>query len=150
MGARRLGTILVAAMLWAGPAGAQSTGTGTSGEIRRARPASRGGSFRVRDTGTSGTGSTGSGGTPSQTGGTTGSAGGVTFDPAAQAAARLFGVYRVPGAPPLDASGVYRVDTGSSAPPAGSGGGSPASTGSATSTSTSGSTTTGGAPTSTP
>ncbi len=138
MGARRLGTMLVAAMLWTGAARAQSTGTGTN----------------PGGTGTSGTGSTGTGSTGSgsaQQGGATGSAGGVTFDPAAQAAARLFGVYRVPGAPPLDSSGVYRVDTGSSAPPAGSGGGSAGSTtGSATSTSTTTSTTTGSVPTTTP
>ena len=135
MGARRLGTILVAAMLWTGAARAQSTGTGTN-------PGGTGSS-------STGTGSTGSG--SAQQGGATGSAGGVTFDPAAQAAARLFGVYRVPGAPPLDSSGVYRVDLGSSAPPAGSGGGSAGSTtSSATSTSTTTSTTTGSVPTTTP
>jgi hypothetical protein len=137
MGARRLGTMLVAAMLWAGAAEAQSTGTG-------ANPGGTGST-----SGTGSTGSTGSG--SSQQGGATGSAGGVTFDPAAQAAARLFGVYRVPGAPPLDPSGVYRVDTGSSAPPAGSGGGG-GSTGSSTSTSatTTTTTTTGAVPTTTP
>jgi hypothetical protein len=138
MGARRLGTILVAAMLWTGAARAQSTGTGTN-------PGGTGSS----GTGSTGTGSTGSG--SAQQGGATGSAGGVTFDPAAQAAARLFGVYRVPGAPPLDSSGVYRVDLGSSAPPAGSGGGGAGSTtGSATSTSATTSTTTGSVPTSAP
>jgi hypothetical protein len=137
MGARRLGTMLVAAMLWAGAAEAQSTGTG-------ANPGGTGST-----SGTGSTGSTGSG--SSQQGGATGSAGGVTFDPAAQAAARLFGIYRVPGAAPLDTSGVYRVDTGSSAPAAGSGGGTTGTGGtSTTNTSTSGSTTTGGAPTSTP
>ena len=74
MGARTLGTMLISAMLWTGAARAQSTGTGTN-------PGSMG-------TGSSsGTGSTGSG--SSQQGGATGTAGGVTFDPAAQAAARL-------------------------------------------------------------
>jgi hypothetical protein len=122
MGARRLGTMLVAAMLWAGAARAQSTGTGFN-----------------TGSGSTGSGSnTGSAGS-SQQGGSTGSAGGVTFDPAAQAAARLFGVYRVPGAAPLDTTGVYRVDTGSSGAAAGSGGGG--ATGS-TSTSTSATTNT--------
>jgi hypothetical protein len=73
--------------------------------------------------------------------------GAPTYDPLAQAAARLFGTYRVPGAAPLDASGVYRVDTGSAAAAATaapSTGSTAASTGSGAST-TSASTTSGGA-----
>jgi hypothetical protein len=121
-------------MMWTGAARAQSTGTGTN--------------LGSGGTGSSsGTGSTGSAGS-SQQGGATGSAGGVTFDPAAQAAARLFGIYRVPGAAPLDSSGVYRVDTGSSPPAAGSGGGTTGSTGSTATTNTSTSVSTAAAPTS--
>ena len=131
MGARTVGTWIVGAMLLAGSARAQAPGT----------PGGTG-------TGTSGTGS-GSSGT-STTGGATGSGGGITFDPLAAAAARLFGSYRVPGAAPLDTSGVYRVDTGSSPPAAGSGSSSAGSAGGSTATTnttTSGSTTTGGAST---
>ena len=54
------------------------------------------------------------------------------FDPAAQAAARLFGTYRAPGSPPLDPTGTYRVP------------GPDTSGSSATSASTTTSTTTGG------
>lgn len=125
MTARKLGPLVVVMLLWAGSARAQAVGTPGAGG----------------STGTSGTGSAGSGG--STTSGTLGSAGGVTFDPLAAAAARLFGSYRVPGSAPVDTSGVYRVDTGSSPPAAGSGGSA------TTNTSTSGSTTTGGAPTAT-
>lgn len=127
MTARTMGTLLVGAMLWAGAARAQAPGTPGSGN----------------NTGTAGTGSTATG---TATGGAPGTSGGVTFDPAAAAAARLFGTYRVPGAGPLDTSGVYRVDTGSSAAPAGSGGSSAGSTGSTTTTNTttSGTATTGG------
>jgi len=114
---RTMGALLVSAMLWTGVARAQAPGT----------PGSTG------TTGTSGTGSTGAG---TATGGSPGTSGGVTFDPAAAAAARLFGAYRVPGAAPLDTSGVYRVDTGSSAPPAGSGGSSAGTTGSTATTNT--------------
>jgi hypothetical protein len=128
MGARTLGMLVAAAVLWAGGARAQAPGTPGAG-----------------NTGSSATSGTGTG---TSTAGTTGSGGDVTFDPLAAAAARLFGSYRVPGAAPVDASGVYRVDTGSSPPPAGSGS---ASSGTATTnTSASGSTTTGGAPTNTP
>jgi hypothetical protein len=119
MGARTVGTLIVGAMLWAGAARAQSFGTG--------------------NTGTSGSGSGSSGSGTATTGGATASGGGLTFDPVAAAAARLFGSYRVPGSAPLDSSGVYRVDTGSSPPAAGSGssagsaGGSTATTNTTTS-----------------
>jgi hypothetical protein len=134
MGARTVGTLIVGAMLWAGAAQAQAPGTPGGGS-----------------SGTSGTGSgsTGTGSGTATTGGATASGGGLTFDPLAAAAARLFGSYRVPGAAPLDTSGVYRVDTGSSPPAAGSGGGSSGTpaTGSTTTTNTttSGSGTSGGA-----
>ena len=128
MTARTLGTLLVAGLLWAGSARGQAAGTPGAGG----------------STGTSGTGSAGSGG--STTSGTPGSAGGVTFDPVAAAAARLFGNYRVPGSAPLDTSGVYRVDTGSSPPAAGSGGSSAGSTGSTATTNSTSSPTTGGTP----
>jgi hypothetical protein len=125
MTARTMGALLVGAMLWTGAALAQAPGTPGSGNSGT--------------TGTSGTGT----GTGTATGGSPGTGGGVTFDPAAAAAARLFGNYRAPGSAPLDTSGVYRVDTGSSAPPAGSGGSSAGSAGSTatTSTTTSGATT---------
>ena len=128
MGARRIGILIAWTLLWVGTAQAQAPGTPGGGS------------------GSSGTGTSGSG---TSTGGAPGAAGGVTFDPTAAAAARLFGTYRVPGAPPLDISGVYRVDTGSSPPPAGGGGGA-SSTGStsAGSSSSSGSTTTAGTNTS--
>ena len=132
MTARTMGALMVAAMLWAGTARAQAPGTPGAGNNGT--------------TGTSGTGST----SGTATGGAPGTSGGVTFDPAAAAAARLFGTYRVPGSAPLDTSGVYRVDTGSSAAPAGGGGSSAGSTGSTatTNTSTSGSATTAGTVTS--
>ena len=117
MTARTMGALLVGAMLWTGAALAQAPGTPGSGS-----------------SGTSGT--SGAGSTGTATGGSPGTGGGVTFDPAAAAAARLFGTYRVPGAARLDTSGVYRVDTGSSAPPAGSGGSSAGSTGSTATTNT--------------
>ena len=128
MRARTTRMLLLGAMLCAGTALAQAPGTPGAG-----------------GTGSSGTGATGSG-TGSTTGGTTASGGGVTFDPLAAAAARLFGSYRVPGAAPVDASGVYRVDTGSSPPAAGSGGSSAGSTSSTatTNTSTSGTGSSGG------
>ena len=133
MVARMLGTLIVLALMWGGAARGQAAGTPGAG-----------GSTGTTGTGT-GTGTTGSGG--STTSGTPGSAGGVTFDPVAAAAARLFGNYRVPGSAPLDTSGVYRVDTGSSPPAAGSGGSSAGSTGStATTNSTSGPTTGGTTP----
>jgi hypothetical protein len=119
MTARTMGALLGGAMLWAGAALAQAPGTP--------------GSANSGTTGTSGTGSTGTG---TATGGSPGTGGGVTFDPRAAAAARLFGIYRVPGAASLDRSGVYRVDTGSSPPPAGSGGSSAGSTGSTATTNT--------------
>ena len=125
MTARTMGTLLVGAMLWAGPARAQAPGTPGAG-----------------NTGSSGTG-TGTSGTGTATGGAPGTSGGVTFDPAAAAAARLFGTYRVPGAAPLDTSGVYRVDTGSSAAPAGGGGSSAGSTGTTTTTATTNTSTSG-------
>ena len=125
MTARTIGTLLLGAVLWAGAARAQSTGTSTG------------------ETGTGSTGSNGSGTSSGGTGGATGTAGSVTFDPAAQAAARLFGAYRVPGAAPLDTSGVYRVDTGSSPAPAGSGSATTGSTSGSSSTGTSVSTATG-------
>ena len=134
MGARTVGTWIVGAMLWAGAAQAQAPGTpgGTN-------------------SGTSGTGTQGSG-SGSTTGGATASGGGLTFDPLAAAAARLFGTYRVPGAAPLDTSGVYRVDTGASPPAAGSGGSSAGSAGgttATTNTTTSATTATAGASTGT-
>ena len=119
MTARTMGTLLVGAMLWAGAARAQAPGTPGAG-----------------NTSSSGTG-TGTSGTGTATGGAPGTSGGVTFDPAAAAAARLFGTYRVPGAAPLDTSGVYRVDTGSSPAPAGGGGSGGASAGSTATTNTS-------------
>ena len=119
MTARTMGALLGGAILWAGAALAQAPGTPGSGSSGT--------------TGTSGTATTGTG---TATGGSPGTSGGVTFDPAAAAAARLFGAYRVPGAAPLDTSGVYRVDTGSSAPPAGSGGSSAGTTGSTATTNT--------------
>jgi len=127
MTARTMGALLVGAMAWTGAAWAQAPGTPGSGNSGT--------------TGTSGTGT----GTGAATGGSPGTGGGVTFDPAAAAAARLFGTYRAPGAAPLDTSGVYRVDTSSSAPPAGSGGSSAGSTGSTatTNTTTAGGTSTG-------
>jgi len=129
MTARTLGTLIVAGLLWAGSARGQAAGTPGAGG----------------STGTGSTGSSGSGG--ATTSGTPGSGGGVTFDPVAAAAARLFGNYRVPGSAPLDTSGVYRVDTGSSPPAAGSGGSSAGSTGStATTNSTTGPTTGGTTP----
>ena len=128
MVARMLGTLIVLALMWGGAARGQAAGTPGAGG----------------STGTSGTGSAGSGG--STTSGTPGSAGGVTFDPVAAAAARLFGNYRVPGSAPLDTSGVYRVDTGSSPPAAGSGGSSAGSTGSTATTNSTSSPTTGGTP----
>jgi hypothetical protein len=123
MTARTMGTLLVGAMLSVGAARAQAPGTPGGGS-----------------TGSSGTGTSGTG---TATGGAPGTSGGVTFDPAAAAAARLFGNYRVPGAAPLDTSGVYRVDTGSSAPPAGGGGSSAGSTGSTTTTATTNTSTSG-------
>jgi len=129
MTARTMGALVVVAMLWAGTARAQAPGTaGTA------------------STGTSGSGSTAG----TATTGVPGSSGGVTFDPAAAAAARLFGTYRVPGSAPLDTSGVYRVDTGSSAAPAGGGSSSAGSSGSTatTNTTTSGTATAGGSATS--
>jgi hypothetical protein len=119
MTARTMRVVLLGAMLCAGSALAQAPGTPGAG-----------------GTGSAGTGTTGTG-TGSSTGGTTASGGGVTFDPLAAAAARLFGSYRVPGSAPVDASGVYRVDTGSSPPAAGSGGSSAGSTSSTATTNTS-------------
>ena len=136
MGARTVGTLIVGAMLCAGPARAQAPGTPGGG-----------------GSGSSGTGSgTATSGAGTASGGAPGTSGGVTFDPAAAAAARLFGSYRVPGAAPLDTSGVYRVDTGSSPPPAGGGGSSAGSAGTTTTNTTTGSggTTAGGAPSSGP
>ena len=126
MTAKTMGTFMVGAILCAGAARAQAPGTPGGGST----------------TGTSGTGSSTSG---TATGGAPGTSGGVTFDPAAAAAARLFGSYRVPGAAPLDTTGVYRVDTSASPPAAGSGGSSTGSTGSTatTNTSTSGTPSTG-------
>jgi hypothetical protein len=123
MRARTLEMLVAVAVLWAGGARAQAPGTPGAG-----------------NTGSAGTSTTGTG---TSTAGTPGSAGGVTFDPLAAAAARLFGSYRVPGAAPVDASGVYRVDTGSSPPAAGSGG-------SASSGSTTTNTTTAGGSTTSP
>ena len=120
MTAKTMGALLVGAMLWTGAAQAQAPGTPGSGSNGT--------------TGTSGTGSTGTG---TATGGSPGTGGGVTFDPAAAAAARLFGSYRVPGAAPLDTTGVYRVDTSASPPAAGSGGSSAGSTASTATTNTS-------------
>src|SRR5215469_7127299 len=117
MTAKTMGTFMVGAILCAGAARAQAPGTPGGGST----------------TGTSGTGSSTSG---TATGGAPGTSGGVTFDPAAAAAARLFGSYRVPGAAPLDTTGVYRVDTGSSPPAAGSGGSSAGSTSSTATTNT--------------
>jgi len=118
MTARTMGALVGAAMLWAGTARAQAPGTPGTG-----------------NSGTAGTGSTGStAGTA--TGGAPGTSGGVTFDPAAAAAARLFGTYRVPGSAPFDTSGVYRVDTGASPAPAGGGGSSAGSSGSTATTNT--------------
>jgi hypothetical protein len=119
MRARTTRSLVLGAVLWAGTALAQAPGTPGTG-----------------NTGTGNTGS-GTGSTGTTTGGAPGTGGGVTFDPAAAAAARLFGTYRVPGAAPLDASGVYRVDTGSSPAPAGGGGSSAGSTGSTATTNTS-------------
>lgn len=129
MTARTMGALVAAAMLWTGTARAQAPGTPGSG-----------------NSGTSATGSTA--GTPN--GGAPGTSGGVTFDPAAAAAARLFGTYRVPGSARLDTSGVYRVDTSSSAAPAGGGSSSAGSSGSTatTNTNTSGTATAGGSATS--
>lgn len=123
MTTKTMGALMVGAMLCAGAARAQAPGTPGGGNT--------------------GSSSTGTGSGTSTTGGTPGSSGGVTFDPAAAAAARLFGTYRAPGAAPLETSGVYRVDTGSSAPPAGSGGSSAGSTASTATTNTSTSGTTG-------
>jgi hypothetical protein len=116
MTARTTRALVLGAMLWAGTALAQAPGT--------------------PGTGTGNTGS-GTGSTGTTTGGAPGTGGGVTFDPAAAAAARLFGTYRVPGSAPLDTSGVYRVDTGSSPAPAGGGGSGGASAGSTATTNTS-------------
>jgi hypothetical protein len=128
MGTRTMGAWIVGTMLWAGAAQAQAPGTPGAGNSSG-----------------SGTGTSGSG--TATTGGATSSGGGLTFDPVAAAAARLFGSYRVPGAAPLDTSGVYRVDTGSSPPAAGSGGGSSAAPATGSTATTNTSTATGGSAT---
>lgn len=116
--------LVLAAVLPAGAAWAQSTAAGGF-----SLPGSTGSSANsTTSTQATGTATTGAG----------------AFDPALQAAARLFGLYRVPGAPPLDATGTYRVPT------SGTGGGSAgATTSSSTSvgTTTSASTPTGGSAT---
>ena len=98
--------LVLAAVLPLGAAWAQSTGAG----------------------GFSLPGSSGNGSSTSSTTQSTGTAttGAGAFDPAFQLAARLFGLYRVPGAPPLDATGTYRV------PSPDTGGGSAAATTSST------------------
>jgi hypothetical protein len=113
---------MLAALLSVGGAHAQSTGgpgAGTGG---------------AAGTGTSG------GSASAQTG--TAYNGPGAFDPVSQAAARLFGTYRVPGAPEIDPTATYRV-------PAPSGGGGSTSS-ATTNTSTSTSTTTGGSTSSSP
>ena len=61
----------------------------------------------------------------------TATTGAGAFDPALQAVARLFGLYRVPGAPLLDPTATYRVPT-----PDTSGGSAAATTSSSASAST--------------
>ncbi len=116
--------LVLAAVLPAGAAWAQSTAAG---------------GFSLPGS----SGSNGSSTTSTQATGTA-STGAGAFDPAMQAAARLFGLYRVPGAPPLDATATYRVPA-----PDTSGGSAGATTSSSASTSstTSVSTTTGGSAT---
>jgi hypothetical protein len=96
-------------------------------------------------TGAPGSGSSSGGGSQASSSATTGAG---AFDPLSQLAARLFGTYRVPGAPVVDATGTYRV------PSAGGGGDSSGSGGSTASTAgapaSGSSTTTGGSATSGP
>ncbi|MGZ6134267.1 MAG: hypothetical protein ACXWK9_07395 [Myxococcaceae bacterium] len=103
--------LVLAAVLPAGAAWAQSTAAG---------------GFSLPGS----SGSSGSSTTSTQATGTA-TTGAGAFDPAVQAAARLFGLYRVPGAPPLDATGTYRVPT-----PDTGGGSAGASTSSSASTGT--------------
>jgi len=124
-------TVILAAVVSLGGARAQSTGASTSGS-------------------TGGTGSPGQAGTTGQTGqtsqgGAAGSGAGGGFDALSQAAARTLGIYRVPGAGPLDTTGVYRVDTGSAAAAAGGTSGTPGSTTAGSTTGATTSTATGSA-----
>jgi len=110
MTTRRMQSMLLGlALAGAAPAFAQSTGTGGFG--------------------TTGTGGGSGGTTGGQQTGTLNNQ--PTFDPSLQAAALLLGNYRVPGAPPLEPAGTYRVPS-----PGGGRGSSTASTGGTASTTT--------------
>jgi len=110
MTTRRMQSMLLGlALAGAAPAFAQSTGTGGFG--------------------TTGTGGGSGGTTGGQQTGTLNNQ--PTFDPSLQAAALLLGNYRVPGAPPLEPAGTYRVPS-----PGGGSGSSTASTGGTASTTT--------------
>ncbi len=116
--------LVLAAVLPAGAAWAQSTAAG---------------GFSLPGS----SGNSGSSGTTTQ-GTSTATTGAGAFDPALQAAARLFGLYRVPGAPALDATGTYRVPT----PDTGGGSaGATTSSSASASTTTSAGTTSGGSAT---
>ena len=112
------GGLLLAAVLLSGAARAQSFGTGN----QSGSP-------------TGGSNSSNSGSSQSSTATVNNQ---PTFDPVAQAAARLLGTYRVPGSASIDPTGAYRVPI-----PDTSGGASAATTSAATpsTTSTSASTT---------
>ncbi|MGZ6098971.1 MAG: hypothetical protein ACXWLL_11285 [Myxococcaceae bacterium] len=115
--------LVLAAVLPAGAAWAQSTAAG---------------GFSLPGS----SGSSGSSTTSTQATGTA-STGAGAFDPAMQAAARLFGLYRVPGAPALDATATYRVP----APDTSGGSAGATSSSASTSSTTTASTTTGGSAT---
>ena len=88
------GGLFLAAVLWAGAVHAQNFGTGNqSGSPTGSQSSS-----------TSGTSSSGS--SQSNTASVNNQ---PTFDPAALAAARLLGTYRVPGSAAIDPTGAYRV-----------------------------------------
>jgi hypothetical protein len=117
------GGLLLAAVLWAGAAGAQNFGTGSQN-------------------GSAGT--TGSSTGSSSQSNTASVNNAPTFDPAAQAAARLLGTYRVPGSVQIDPTGAYRVplpDTGGSASAATTTAATPSTTTTSASTATTSTTT---------
>jgi len=115
--------LVLAVVLPAGAPWAQSTAAGGF-----SLPGSSGSSSGSSTTSTQATG--------------TATTGAGAFDPALQAAARLFGLYRVPGAPVLDATATYRVPT-----PDTSGGSAGATTSTSATTTTAASTATAGSAT---